>query len=95
MRRVRPVRRRLAILERLFLAQQVLLRDVADGHIARIRGEARDVGGGGEVVVRRARVPDDEVAGVHADFFPGQAFGGEPGHARVGDAVPFFGPVEV
>ena len=93
-RRIRPVRRRLAVLERALLAQQVLLRDVADGHVARVSGEARDVGRRGQVVVRRARVPDYEVAGLHADFFPREALGGEPGHAGGGDAVPFFGPVE-
>lgn len=94
MSRIRPMCRSLTIFKRLLLPLQILLRDITHWHIAGIYGEA---GLGGtrrtEIIVRSSRVPDYEIAGFHADFFPFEAFVCEPLHAFGGETVPFFGPV--
>lgn len=94
MSRIRPMCRSLTIFKRLLLPLQILLRDITHWHIAGIYGEA-GLGGARrtEIIVRSSRVPDDEIAGLHADFFPFEAFVCEPLHAFGGETVPFFGPV--
>lgn len=94
MSRIRPMCRSLTILKRLLLPLQILLRDITHWHIACIYGEA-GLGGARrtEIIVRSSRVPDYEIAGLHADFFPFEAFVCEPLHAFGGETVPFFGPV--
>lgn len=94
MSRIRPMCRSLTILKRLLLPLQILLRDITHWHIAGIYGEA-GLGGARrtEIIVRSSRVPDYEIAGFHADFFPFEAFVCEPLHAFGGETVPFFGPV--
>lgn len=94
MSRIRPMCRSLTIFKRLLLPLQILLRDITHWHIAGIYGEA-GLGGARrtEIIVRSSRVPDYEIAGFHADFFPFEAFVCEPLHAFGGETVPFFGPV--
>lgn len=94
MSRIRPMCRSLTIFKRLLLPLQILLRDITHWHIAGIHGEA-GLGGARrtEIIVRSSRVPDYEIAGFHADFFPFEAFVCEPLHAFGGETVPFFGPV--
>lgn len=86
--------RSLTIFKRLLLPLQILLRDITHWHIAGIYGEA-GLGGARrtEIIVRSSRVPNYEIAGLHADFFPFEAFVCEPLHAFGGETVPFFGPV--
>lgn len=94
MSRIRPMCRSLTIFKRLLLPLQILLRDITHWHIAGIYGEA-GLGGARrtEIIVRSSRVPNYEIAGLHADFFPFEAFVCEPLHAFGGETVPFFGPV--
>lgn len=94
MSRIRPMCRSLTIFKRLLLPLQILLRDITHWHIAGIYGEA-GLGGARrtEIIVRSSRVPNYEIAGFHADFFPFEAFVCEPLHAFGGETVPFFGPV--
>lgn len=74
------------------LPLQILLARVRDRHIARVYREPRLARLGAEVVVRRARVPDEQVAGLGADFEPLAALFLEPLHAGGGEAVPFGRP---
>lgn len=96
MSRIRPMCRSLTIFKRLLLPLQILLRDITRWHIAGIYGEA-GLGGARrtEIIVRSSRVPNYEIAGLHADFFPFEAFVCEPLHAFGGETVPFFGPVRL
>lgn len=89
---VGPVGGALRVLEGALLADQLLVGRVGDGHVARVDAEARRVARGRQVVVRRPRVPEEQVAGLGVDLDPLAALVGEPLHALVGEAVPLLGP---
>lgn len=89
---VRPVCSSHAVLKGTLLAEQILGRGVGDGHEARVDGHAVLLALDGDVVVRRARVPDDEIARIRLDLDPFAAVVAQPLHALIGEAVPLLGP---
>jgi hypothetical protein len=89
---VGPVSSSQSPLERLLLAQQILLGGVCHGHIASVDTEPWGFSLRAEVIVRGARVPDEEVTRLRTDFLPLAAVVLEPLHSSFGVSVPFGCP---
>jgi hypothetical protein len=87
-----PMGRATPALQSVLLAEEILLRCIRDGHVAGVDAEAGLARFGAEVVVRRPRVPQEEVTGLCAELLPSAPVVGEPLHAGLGVAVPFVGP---
>ena len=79
-------------LQSILLAEEILLRCIRNGHVACVDAEAGLARLRAEVVVRRPRVPQEEVTRLSAQFLPSAAVVGEPLHAGFSIAVPFVGP---
>lgn len=89
---VGPVGGALEVVKGALLADQVLLGGVGGGHVAGVSTKARRRARGAQVVVRRAAVPEQQVARAGVDLDPLAALVLEPGHALLGEAVPLLGP---
>lgn len=79
-------------IERTLLADQIFLCSIGDRHIASVDSETGLVILRAEVVVRSARVPDQQVTRLGAELLPLTAVVLQPLHAAVGEAVPLGGP---
>jgi hypothetical protein len=79
-------------LQSILLAEEILLRCIRNGHVACVDAEAGLARLRAEVVVRRPRVPQEEVTRLSTQLLPGAAVVGEPFHAGFSVAVPFVGP---
>jgi hypothetical protein len=87
-----PVSSSQSLLEGLFLALQVLLCGVCDGHIASVDTEPGTLALGAQVIVRGARVPNQKVTGLSTHFFPRATVVFEPLHSSFSVSVPFGCP---
>ena len=79
-------------LQSILLAEEILLRCIRNGHVACVDAEAGLARLRTEVVVRRPRVPQEEVTRLSTQLLPGAPAVGEPLHAGLSVAVPFIGP---
>lgn len=80
----------LQLFECLLLPDEILLSGIRHRHVAGVRRKANLLARWrrADVVMRRSAVPDDQVAWLHAYFFPLQTLVRQPLHPGWGEAVP-------
>ena len=90
--RIWPMRGAHPALECVLLADEILLRRIRHGHVARVDGEARLIRLRAQIVVRRARVPYQQITWIGTHLDPFAALLLEPLHAIVGETKPLWSP---
>lgn len=74
------------------LAHQMFLGGVCDRHEASVHSHTINLSLDGDVIVRSARVPDDQVTRIGADLDPLATVLLQPLHAAISETIPLFGP---
>lgn len=75
-----------------FLAHKIFLGSICDRHVASVHSHAINLPLDGDIVMRSAGVPDNQVTRVGADLDPLSAVLLQPFHAAVCETIPLIGP---